>query len=202
MRNRFGFLWLLLALLLPAMVGAQPLPGSSPEKFIIGGSSGIFRIAYDDFPGLYDGRAGFIYGGQALLKVFAPYFAVAKLNVFKKDGTIDSTGAAVNWRQRGISIGVRYVGYRERKLVSYLGFGFVFFNIKEDGAASLFGGQAGSRNATGLFLNGGLEYRFAPRASVFLDVEVSSAGLKGKSGFQGNSVGGFSIGLGVNAFIF
>lgn len=193
---------LLLMLLVPLMASAQSFAPNGPEKLIVGGSGGIFRIAYDEFTNIYDGRTAFTYGGQALFKVFAPYFVVAQLNIFEKDGTIDSTGAAVNWRQRGINLGVRYVGYRERKLVSYFGFGFVFFNIKEDGPISLFGGSGGTRNATGLFLDGGLEYRFVPRASIFLDVQVSSAGLKGKSGFQGNSVGGFSIGLGVNAFIF
>lgn len=194
--------WLVFVLSVPFIAAAQSFAPNAPERLVVGGSAGVFRIAYDDFTDVYDGRSGLAYGGQALLKVFAPYFVVAQLNIFEKDGTIDSTGAAINWRQRGINLGVRYVGYRERKLVSYFGFGFVFFNIKEDGPVSLFGGSGGTHNATGLFLDGGLEYRFVPRASVFLDVEVSSAGLKGKSGFQGNSVGGFSIGLGVNAFIF
>lgn len=173
----------------------------SPEKMIVGGGVGIFRISYDDFSELYDGRSGFTYGGQVLYKVFAPYYVVAKLNVFRKDGAVDSTGNEISWRQRGINFGVRYIGYRDRKLVSYFGFGFVFYNIKEEGALSLFNSGDVSRNATGLFLGGGLEYRFVKRASVFFDVEVSSAGLKGKSGFQGNSVGGFSIGLGMNLFV-
>jgi hypothetical protein len=190
-----------IVLLASRFAAAQPAPYLSPEKFIVGGSAGFFRISYDDFPALYDGRAGLNYGGQALLKIFAPYFAVAKLNFFEKDGTVDSTGDAVSWRQRGVNLGVRYISYRERKLVSYFGFGFVFFNINESGPASLFGDTGGTRTATGLFLGGGLEFRFVPRASVFMDVEVSSAGLKGKSGFQGNSVGGFSIGLGMNVFV-
>ena len=201
MRKFFALQCLLFVLFGSRLASAQPGSGLSPEKLIVGGSAGFFRISYDDFPELYDGRSGFVYGGQVLYKVFAPYFAVAKLYVFEKDGTIDSTGSAVNWRQRGINLGVRYVSYRERKLVSYFGFGFVFFNIKEDGPVSLFGGSGGTRDATGLFLGGGLEYRFTPRASVFLDIEVSSAGLKGKSGFQGNSVGGFSIGMGINLFV-
>ena len=179
----------------------QDLGIESPEKVIVGGGVGVFRISYDDFSELYDGRAGFTYGGQVLYKVYAPYFLVAKLNIFEKSGGRDSTGNELNWRQRGINLGVRYVSYRDRKLVSYFGFGFVFYNIKEEGAVSLLSAGAGSRNATGLFLGGGLEYRFVKRASIFFDVEVSSAGLKGKSGFQGNSVGGFSIGIGINLFV-
>jgi len=199
MQKFFGQLVLLFALCASPYAFGQGLDIDSPEKVIAGGGVGIFRISYDDFSELYDGRAGLIYGGQVLYKIYAPYFLVGKLNIFEKSGGRDSTGAELSWRQRGINVGVRYVSYRDRKLVSYFGFGFVFYNIKEDGALSLFG--AGSRNATGLFLGGGLEYRFVKRASIFFDVEVSSAGLKGKSGFQGNSVGGFSIGMGMNAFI-
>jgi len=193
---------LLLLLFAPAALMAQPPSGLSPEKFIVGGSAGIFRIAYDEFTNLYSGRSGLIYGGQALYRVYAPYFAVAKLSMFEKDGAVDSTGAGVHWQQRGINLGVRFISYRERRLVSYLGFGFVFFQIKEDGPASIFNDADRRRNATGLFLNGGLEYRFMSRGSVFLDLEVNSAGLKGKSGLQGNSVGGFSVALGLNVFIF
>lgn len=201
MQKVVGKLVLLFIVCVSPMAFSQGLGVDSPEKLIAGGSAGIFRISYDAFSELYDGRAGFTYGGQVLYRVFPPYYAVAKLNMFEQDGEIDSTGNAIHWRQRGVNVGVRYINYRERKLVSYFGFGFVFYNIKEDGALSLFSSGDGSRNATGLFLDGGLEYRFAKRASVFFDVEVSSAGLKGKSGFQGNSVGGFSIGLGINLFV-
>lgn len=201
MRNFLGSIIVLVALSLPLAVSGQEPLSDGPEKLIVGGSAGIFRISYDDFPELYDGRSGFTYSGQALYKVFAPYYVVAQLNSFKKDGDLDSTGKAIQWRQRGINIGVRYISYRERKLVSYFGFGFVFYQIKEEGALSLFESGDDSRNATGLFLDGGLEYRFVQRASVFFDVEVSTAGLKGKSGFQGNSVGGFSVGLGMNLFV-
>jgi hypothetical protein len=180
----------------------QGLAVDGPEKLIVGGGAGIFRISYDDFSELYNGRSGLAYNGQVLYKVLAPYYAVARIGVFGKDGHVDSTGSEISWRQRGISIGVRYISYRERKLVSYLGFGFVFYDIKEEGAVSLFGNTDGSRDATGLFLDGGLEYRFVQRASIFFDVEVSSAGIEGKSGFQGNSVGGFTIGMGMNFFIF
>ncbi len=183
------------------VVYGQELGMESPEKVIVGGGVGVFRISYDDFSELYDGRSGFTYGGQLLYRVYAPYFLVAKLNMFEKEGLLDSTGAKINWRQRGINLGVRYISYRDRKLVSYFGFGFVFYNIKEEGALSLFSAGDGNRNATGLFLDGGLEYRFVKRASLFFDLEVSSAGLKGKSGFQGNSVGGFSIGAGINLFV-
>jgi len=200
MQNFFGRV-LFLILCVSSFAYGQDLGIDSPEKVIVGGGVGVFRISYDDFSELYDGRSGFMYGGQVLYKVYAPYFLVAKLNIFEKSGVRDSTGNELNWRQRGINVGVRYVSYRDRKLVSYFGFGFVFYNIKEEGALSLFNAGDGSRNATGLFLGGGLEYRFVKRASVFFDVEVSSAGLKGKSGFQGNSVGGFSIGLGMNFFL-
>jgi hypothetical protein len=201
MRRICGWVILFFAVGLPLAAFGQGLGVLSPEKLIVGGGAGVFRISYDDFSELYDGRSGFNYGGQALFRFFAPYYAVARLSVFKKDGGLDSTGSEISWRQRGINLGVRYISYRERKLVSYFGFGFVFYNIKEDGAASLFGTGDGSRNATGLFLDGGLEYRFVSRASIFFDVEISSAGIEGKSGFQGNSVGGFSMGLGVNMFV-
>lgn len=194
--------WFVLVLLMPFAAAAQPFAPNGPEKLIIGGRGGVFRIAYDDFTSIYDGRTGLAYGGHVLYKIRAPYFITGGISFFERDGKVASSGAGARWQQRGIHLGVRYVNYRERRLGSFFGFGFVFYDIDESGAASVFGGEPRRRNANGLFLDGGMEYRFARRLSVFLDVEVSSAGLKGKSGFQGNSVGGFSIGLGVNAFIF
>jgi len=193
--------WLLI-LLAPVAVSAQ-VSLLSPEKLIVGGNVGVFRISFDDFSRLYEHRSGLSYGGQVLFKVFSPYYFKGKLTSFEKDAApqLQTAGPSGSWHQRGVNLGVRYVSYRERRLISYLGFGFVFIKIKEKGTTSVFGGVPKNRSATGLYLDGGLEYRFISRASLFLEIELSSAGLKGKSGFQGNSVGGMYLGVGMNVFV-
>jgi hypothetical protein len=173
------------------------------DRLIIGGSAGIFRISYDGFNRLYGGRSGLTLGAAAMAKVYAPYYAMLKYRQFEKDGTVnvDSASRSQQWKENWYNVGVRYHSFSERKVSSYFGFGFAFFNIEETGPFSIFGQKPGKRNASGFFLDGGFEYRFINRASFYFEIEVTSAGIKGKSGFEGSSVGGFLVGLGVNVFI-
>ncbi len=174
------------------------------DRLIVGGNAGIFRVSYDGFTRIYDKRSGVTLGGTGLLKIKVPYYAAVKYRHFEKDGEVfvNNVSQPQNWKENWYNVGVRYLSYSDRKVISYFGFGFAFFNINETGTESVFGRDPGKRNASGFFLDGGLEYRFSKYASLNFEIEVTSAGIEGKSGFEGSSVGGFLFGIGANFFVF
>lgn len=174
------------------------------SRFILGGGSGLFRINHDDFAPIYDGRSGFIPSGHALLKIKAPYNVVVKYRQFEKENTrmIDASQALLKWEQRFVNVGLRYVTYGERRFTQFFGFGVSLMNIKESGPLAVASPNGGTREATGFYLELGADYRFMQRAALFLEIEISSAGVEGKSAFEGTSVGGYYIGAGLNAFLF
>ena len=174
------------------------------DQLIIGGNASIFRISYDGFSRVYDERSGLTFGATGLLKIRPPYYVVGKYHWFEKEAIVTDNNVPQlqKWKENWYNVGVRYVSYGERKVVSYFGFGFAFFNLNEIGPVSVFGQQPGKRNAKGFFLDGGLAYRFMKYASLDFELEVTSAGIEGKSGFEGSSVGGYLFSLGLNVFVF
>jgi hypothetical protein len=174
------------------------------DRLILGGNAGIFRVSYDGFTSVYDKRSGVTLGATGLLKIKVPYYAAVKYRHFEKDGSVDVNGnpQPQSWKENWYNVGVRYLSYSDRKVISYFGFGFAFFNVNETGTVSVFGRDPGKRNASGFFLDGGLEYRFSKYASLNFEIEVTSAGLEGKSGFEGSSVGGYLLSIGANFFVF
>ena len=58
------------------------------------------------------------------------------------------------------------------------------------------------KNGNGFFINLGLEYSILPRFSIFGEIEVSSAGVGGRSGFEGSSIGGFHFSTGAYVRLF
>jgi hypothetical protein len=192
-----------LILVLWTMAASAQFAGSSRERLILGGNVGSFRISYDGFKELYGGRSGLTLGALAIVKIATPYHAMVKYRQFEKDSDVLRAGVMQQqlWEEKWYNIGMRYLAYGDRKLTSYFGFGFAIFRIKETGPASVFGREPGKRDASGFFLDGGLEYRFIKLASLYFELEVTSAGIEGKSGFEGASVGGFLIGTGINLFV-
>jgi hypothetical protein len=199
-RTKIGLICLLLW---TATASAQRSRDDGRDRLIIGGNAGIFRVSYDGFTRVYDERSGVTLGATGLLKIRAPYYAAVKFRHFEKDGTVvvDEVSQPQSWKENWLTAGVRYLSYGERKVTSYFGFGFAFFKIKETGTVSVFGRETGKRDASGFFLDGGLEYRFSKYASLNFEIEVTSAGIEGKSGFEGSSVGGFLFSLGANLFV-
>lgn len=201
MRKTIGLICLLLW---TATASAQRYSDEGRDRLIIGGNAGIFRVSYDGFTRIYDKRSGVTLGGTGLLKIRVPYYLAVKYRHFEKDGSVVVNGVSQpqNWKENWYTAGVRYLAYGERKVISYFGFGFAFFNIKETGTMSVFvGREPAKRNASGFFLDGGLEYRFSKYASLDFEIEVTSAGLEGKSGFEGSSVGGYLFSIGVKLFL-
>jgi hypothetical protein len=196
----------IISLLLWATTAAAQNFTGGRDRLIIGGQASVFRISYDNFSRVYDERSGLTLGAAGLLKIRPPFYAAVKYHRFEKETSL----AAINgqsaspqkWEEQWINAGVRYVAYGERRVVNYLGFGFAFFNLNEIGPVSVFGDEPGKRSASGFFLDGGVEYRFVKFASVGFEIEITSAGIGGKSGFEGTSVGGYLLSLGLNLFVF
>ena len=202
MSKKIGLICLLLW---TAMASAQGYRDDGRDRLIIGGNVGIFRISFNDFTEVYDKRSGLTLGGTGLLKIRVPYYLAVKYRHFEKDGSavVNNVSQPQNWKENWYTAGVRYLSYGERKVISYFGFGFAFFKIKETGTASVFAGRnPGRHSASGFFLDGGLEYRFSKFASLDFEIEVTSAGLEGKSGFEGSSVGGYLFSVGTKLFVF
>jgi hypothetical protein len=201
-RTKIGLICLLLW---TATASAQRYADDGNDRLIIGGNAGIFRVSYDGFTQVYDKRSGVTLGGTGLLKIRVPYYLAVKYRHFEKDGSVDVGNVLQpqNWKENWYTVGVRYLSYGERKVISYFGFGLAFFKLEETGTISIFAGrEPGKRSASGFFLDGGLEYRFSKYASLDFEIEVTSAGLEGKSGFEGSSVGGYLFSLGAKLFVF
>jgi len=182
---------------------AQPFSGGR-DRLIVGGNIGVFRISFDSFKRVFDERSGMTTGAVAFLKIRPPYYAAVKYHRFEKNKnlTIANITQAQTWEEQWYSVGVRYTTYGERRVVNHLGFGLAFYNIKETGAISVFGQTPGKRSASGFYLDTGIEYRFIKYASLDFGIEITSAGIEGKSGFEGSSVGGFVFEAGLNLFLF
>jgi len=192
-----------MALLMTApLVSAQDFDGEI-SRVIVGGSGGFFRISHDDFSGVYDSRSSFIPSGHALLQIKAPYNVIAKYRRFEKDRTaiIDNVATNLQWEQSFLNLGLRYVSYSERKFTQFFGFGVSLMNIQESGPLSVVTDNGGKRDATGFYIEVGTDYRFIRRAAFFFEIEISSAGVEGKSAFEGTSVGGYYLALGMNLFL-
>lgn len=193
----------LLMLSLASIAAAQSFDDGA-SRFVLGGGGGLFRINHDDFAPIYDSRSGIIPNGHALLKIKTPYNIVVKYRQFEKEHTrvIDASQVLLKWEQRFVNVGLRYVSYSERRFTQFFGFGLSLMNIKESGPLAVASPNGGTREATGFYLELGVDYRFIQRAALFLEIEISSAGVEGKSAFEGTSVGGYYIGAGVHAFLF
>ncbi|MDQ7063429.1 MAG: hypothetical protein Q9P90_04190 [candidate division KSB1 bacterium] len=207
--QKFWLMGLFVGLLAPAATYGQFEMAPAPGRLSIGASGGFFRISYDDFDNYYKGRTGFVYGGHVNLRVKAPYHLVVKYRQFSKSTTFQDRRQTydLNWRQRWINVGVRYMGIDRETMSNYFSFGFAFFDIVETGGVSVFSGVLVSGDekkttASGFFIDFGLHYPLSPRMAVNFDVELTSAGPKGKSGFEGTSVGGFLFGIGLVLFLF
>lgn len=182
-----------------AQFGDRPV-----DRLILSGSAAVFRINHDDFSRIYDSRSGLALGAAATLKIRAPYNVVVKYHQFEREHpiTIANEVYNLNWRERWVNVGIRYLSYSDAKTTSFFGFGFAFFDVEESGPLTLFREEDGRREANGFFLDVGFDYRFVKRAGFFVEVEITSASVGGGAGFEGSSVGGYLLGAGLNLFLF
>ena len=186
---------------------AQTFNYKAPPRLVLGGSLGRFRISYDDFDKIYDSRWDNAFGGFATYMVSAPYNVVVKYRNFSRTDqftTTDNRKLALEWDEKWYNVGLRYAVLSRRGFSNYFGFGFTFMKIEEAGEYSVFSQEdlGKERDAGGFFIEFGLHYSLMEYLSLFSELEITSAGLEGKSGFEGNSVGGYYVGVGASLLLF
>ena len=178
-------------------------------NFMLGGSASQFRISLADFENVYDGRWGPSYGGFAGVRVFSAHYAVLKYGTFQRDGktgTHESSGLDLknaHWDEKWYSVGLRIHPPIATKVQSYYGFGLSFFDVNEVEGLSVF--DSNSRNSglgSGFYMELGLEYFPISRVATFFEMQIASGGVRGKTGFEAMSVGGFRFALGISIYPF
>ncbi|MDZ7269807.1 MAG: hypothetical protein ONB48_21135 [candidate division KSB1 bacterium] len=189
-----------LALTLCASTAAAQFGERTADRLILAGSAGIFRIHHNNFTRIYGRRSGPAPGGAAVVKIRTPWHLAVKYRHFALDhaATVEGAKVQLQWRERWINAGVRFLNRAPGKMGNFFGFGLAFFRIEETGPLSLFPEAGGERNTSGFFIDLGLDYRFAGRAAFFVEFEITSATPDGGSGFEGASVGGYLLSAGLN----
>jgi hypothetical protein len=183
----------------------------SEPRLMTGGGVAMFRISLDDFESLYSNRWGESYGGFIGVRFYSSYYLNLKYNTFQqsgKSGTDAQTGfdlSNAKWSERWYAIGIRVHPPITRTLNSYYGFGIVFYDVDEAGELSIFkqrNTEKADEFGNGFFLELGVEYLLIKQLGLYLEMEISSGGIRGRTGFEGFSIGGFRFALGLVAFPF
>ncbi|RMD91364.1 MAG: hypothetical protein D6814_18340 [Calditrichaeota bacterium] len=207
MKRSLTFL-ILSSMLLGTRAFAQ-IPVKGPERISIGGTAGLFRISLNDFDKFYGGRSGLTWGGHISYRISTPYNVVFKYRRFNKSSDFQNNGQRFNldWKEEWFNIGLRYMGASGEGLSNFFSFGFAFFSIVEKGGQSVISNNAFTNpskktNAGGFFIDLGFNYPLMSRLAFLFELEITSAGVEGKSGFEGSSVGGFLFNVGLAAFLF
>ncbi|KAA3613767.1 MAG: hypothetical protein DWQ05_15935 [Calditrichaeota bacterium] len=176
--------------------------GEATPRLMLGGAIGNFRVSYEDFKKVYGERSGSSNGGFASFLVKVPYNVIIKYREFQKTGTYtpDDITYNLDWNQRIINVGLRYFRPGKKGFSNHFGFGFAIIKIEEKGEFSLFDSEnraPKTNDAGGFFLDFGVHYTFNRFVEIFTEMEITSAGIEGKSGFEGSSVGGYYFSFGV-----
>ena len=196
----------LVILLWPLIANAQELE-FSPPRLVLGGSGALFRISLDQFESVYKSRLGPSYGGFAGIRVYTGHYLLFKYASFQQDGKEGTHGESglnlrdARWQEQWYNVGVRIHPFQAGRTQSYYGFGVVFYDVKEQPQLSVFDSKSEEKNSelgNGFFLELGIEYFVHRRLASFFELEVASGGVRGKTGFEAFSVGGFRFALGVN----
>ena len=174
-------------------------------RLMMGASAAKFRISLDTFENVYESRWGTSYGGFLGLRIFSANYAVVKYGNFRKNGKNGAhyeTGlnlADARWDEKWYNIGLRIFPPQVNKLHSYYGFGFSFFDVTEVENLSVFkdGDSAHDGLGSGFYLEIGIDYFPLKRMGTFIEMEVASGGVRGKTGFEAMSIGGFRFAAGI-----
>jgi hypothetical protein len=205
--------WLMAGLFLCSFVFSEPPEANAQEgeylqpRMILGGDAALFRISLDQFESVYDNRLGMSYGGFAAMRVYSGHYLLVKYRNFHQDGregVHPESGQELSkarWDEKWYAVGVRMHPPLVRRTQTYYGFGVVFYNVKEKPELSVFNSSTVTKDkdwGNGFFLEMGAEYFLTSRLGSFFEMEVSSGGVRGKTGFEAFSVGGFRFALGLN----
>jgi len=204
LRKAIGFS--IVVFLCPWLANAQELE-YSPPRFVLGGSGALFRISLDQFESVYESRLGPSYGGLAGVRVYRGHYLLFKYASFQQDGkegTHKESGLSLrdaHWQEQWYNLGVRIHPFTARRTQSYYGFGVVFYDVQEKPQLSVFSSTSQKKDSelgNGFYLELGIEHFIYRRLAPFFELEVASGGVRGKTGFEAFSVGGFRFALGLN----
>lgn len=176
-------------------------------RVFLGAQASYFRISLDNFDEIYAGKWGESFGGFGGVRAFGAHYITVKYGSFQqagKSGTRLAGGQNLkeaHWNEQWYKIGLRIHPPIERNWGSYYGFGIGFFDVQEVEPLSIFKKMKEQNNSdqsmgTGFYLELGIDYLVIEKVAAFFEVEVSSGGARGRSGFEAMSVGGwlFSVG--------
>ncbi len=202
----FSLFALTLLIFLPQQTHAQFFHLDRQPRLVVGGSVGTFRLSYEEFKTLYDGRwmNSTALHGSYLIK--APYNILLKYRTAGKTASAQINGEphSLDWQETIYNFGIRYIYANDRRVANFFSFGFMTATIEENGTYSLFGDRTAPRksSAGGFFLDTGVFISITARLQATIELEISSAALEGKSGFEGTSVGGYYLAAGLTLFLF
>jgi len=176
-------------------------------RLVLGGDAALFRISLGNFEQVYTSRWGESYAAFAGIRLFAGNYLMLKAQSFEQQGREgthpvsgrDLTGAT--WRQKWYNIGLRVHPPLVRKWQSYYGFGVALFDADEEPGLSVFtaaGQEKEQGRGSGFYLELGIEYFPAQRLAGYFEMGISSGGIRGKSGHESFSIGGFRFALGIS----
>ena len=183
--------------------------GYYQPQVTLGGSVALFRISLDDFENIYTNRVGVSYGGFAGARLYSSYYALFKYRSFRKngkEGTHPQSGLNLQnarWDEKWMSLGLRVQPPITNKFHNYYGFGVAFFQVDEVPGIAVY--QQDDDNddlGTGFYLEMGLAYFPIEKLSTFFEIEIASGGVRGKTGFEAFSVGGYRFAVGISFWPF
>ncbi|MBN1480350.1 outer membrane beta-barrel protein [candidate division KSB1 bacterium] len=177
-------------------------------RAMFGAKASYFRISLHNFEDIYTNKWGESFGAFAGIRAFGAHYVMVKYGNFQqngKSGTHAPSGQDLKnarWNEHWYKIGLRIHPPIEQKWGSYYGFGIGFYDVQEVEPISIFrtvGEQNDSDQAmgTGFYLELGIDYLMMQKLATFFQVEISSGGSRGRSGFEALSVGGWLFSLGV-----
>jgi hypothetical protein len=199
--------WKILALcvLAAGLPAAAQFPDEQP-RIMLGADAALFRITLDDFTRVYEHRAGPSYGAFLGVRAYMNYYVLGKYNSFAQDGKTKGSNAAgaslaqARWQEHWFTIGLRNPPAVTRRLGSFYGFGMAFFRVQEEDSVNIFKNKGlatddGLNN--GFYLELGLDYFPQKSLAAYFETQISSGGVRGKTGFEAFSIGGFRFALGL-----
>ncbi|MCR4437704.1 MAG: hypothetical protein QHJ34_01505 [bacterium] len=185
--------------------GACQVPTEEPH-FVVGLKGGEFRVSLDRFEEVYASRWGPCYGADAALRVYGNLYAFCGGRRFEKAGKEaswpqDVLSSDAYWREKWLLLGIRRWSFGERRWGSAVGLGYAFFWVEENPHRAVLAppqGEATHQTGRGFFLSVSIDYSWRPWLGVASELEITSAGVGGRTGFEGSSIGGFFFSLGLN----
>lgn len=180
-------------------------------RMMLGGDIAMFRISLSDFEDVYTNRWGESLGAFVGVRAFGAHYITFKYGMFQKDGRTGLhpvTGQNLQdarWNEQWYKLGLRIHPPVEQKWGSYYGFGIAAYDVEETEGLSVFDQRQNNEQSelgTGFYLEVGVDYFVFEKMALFFDIEIASGGVRGKSGFEAMSVGGWRFAGGVSFWPF